>query len=129
LVSLPAPHALPVCTGTALPCPALPCAPCLAPSDGQVPYGAFLDRYRIVLGGAEDWQGEVVELIARRLFERAGSLEEAYKLFDADKDGLLDVRVGNGREPVCLPPWVQCPLSMRKRFSGRQLHAAVVVRA
>ena len=86
-----------------LPCPALPCAPCLAPSDGRVPYGVFLDRYRIVLGGAEDWQGEVVELIARRLFERAGSLEEAYKLFDADKDGLLDVRVGIGQwEGACL---------------------------
>lgn len=99
LVSLPAPHALPVCTGTALACLALCALP--APSDGRVPYGAFLDRYRIVLGGAEDWQGEVVELIARRLFERAGSLEEAYKLFDADKDGLLDVRVGNGRESAC----------------------------
>ena len=57
-----------------------------------MPYGAFLDRYRVVLGNAADWQAPMVELIARRLYERTGSLEESYKLFDLDKDGLLNVR-------------------------------------
>ncbi len=49
--------------------------------DGRVPYGAFLDRYRVALAGSKGWQSTVVESIARRLYARAGNLEEAYKLF------------------------------------------------
>ena len=55
-------------------------------------YAAFLDRYRVIATDMNHWQDEVVDAICRNLFQACANLEEAYKMFDINADGLIDFR-------------------------------------
>jgi protein phosphatase len=59
-------------------------------ADGTVNYAAFLDRYRVTASDSAVWQEEVAEQICRKLFHTCANLEEAYKLFDINTDGLIE---------------------------------------
>lgn len=59
--------------------------------DGRINYGRFLDRYRIEMSEDHNqWQDEIIGRICEKLFETCSNLEQAYKMFDINRDGKIE---------------------------------------
>lgn len=59
--------------------------------DGTISYLKFLNRYHIEMRAEDnEWQEAVIERVCEKLYSSCASLEEAYWLFDVNKDGRIE---------------------------------------
>eukprot|EP01138_Halocafeteria_seosinensis_P003117 gb/GECG01003186.1/.p1 GENE.gb/GECG01003186.1/~~gb/GECG01003186.1/.p1 ORF type:complete len:953 (+),score=133.80 gb/GECG01003186.1/:1-2859(+) len=59
--------------------------------DGMISYPKFLNRYHIEMRPEDtEWQDAVIERVCEKLYSCCASLEEAYWLFDVNKDGRIE---------------------------------------
>lgn len=60
-------------------------------ADGTISFPKFLDRYRIdMLNVDTSWQESIVERVCQKLFGMAANIEQFYKRFDINSDGLVE---------------------------------------
>ena len=55
-------------------------------------------RFRVIMAGDQPWQEVIVSQVCQKLFSACRTLDQAFKIFDANKDGLVEYNVS-----VCLP--------------------------
>jgi diadenosine tetraphosphatase ApaH/serine/threonine PP2A family protein phosphatase/Ca2+-binding EF-hand superfamily protein len=63
-----------------------------ADAEGRISYARFLDRYTIAVRELDlTWMESIIERSCEKLFSACRTLEQAYKFFDADESGAIEL--------------------------------------